>query len=65
MILMIYVIKSLGEAPATLLQWFDSHVLKSSPDKCYLLLSSNETTTVKVGEHGVENSECEKLLSVN
>ena len=35
---------------------------KNNPDKCHLLISSNENITVKIGEYEVENSECEELL---
>ena len=33
-------------------------------DKCHLLISSNETTTVNVDEYETENNECEKLISI-
>ena len=43
-------IKSLEEASTALFQWFDN-LLKSNPDKCHLLISSNENVTVHVGEY--------------
>ena len=39
-------------------------VWKSNPDKCHLLISSNEYITVHVGEYEIENSKCKKLLGV-
>ena len=47
-----------------LLQWFDDNLLKSSPNKCHLLISSNEKLTVKIGKYEIENNECGKLLGV-
>ena len=44
-------IKSLEEASTALFQWFDNNLLKSNPDKCQLLMSSNENVTVHVGEY--------------
>ena len=52
------------EAFTALFQWFDNNLLKSNPDKCYLLITSNKNVTVHVGEYGIENSMCEKLLGV-
>ena len=37
---------------------------KNNPDKCHLLISSNENITVKIGEYEIQNSECEELLGV-
>ena len=45
-------------------QWFDNNLLKNNPDKCHLLISSNENITVKIGEYEIQNSECEELLGV-
>ena len=50
------------EASTALFQWFNNNLLKNNPDKCYLLISSNENITVKIGQYEVENSECEELL---
>ena len=48
-ILMIYFIKSLQEAPAALFQWFDNILLKNGPEKCLSLIRRNETVTVNIG----------------
>ena len=41
-------IKSLEEASTALFQWFDNNLLRKNPDKCHLLISSNENITVKI-----------------
>ena len=38
-------IKSLEEPSAALFEWFDNNLLKHDPDKCHLLISSNENKT--------------------
>ena len=50
-------IKSIEEASTALFQWFDNNLLKSNPDKCHLLISSNENVTFYVGE-------CETTLMI-
>ena len=57
-------IKSLEEASTALFQWFDNNLLRKNPDKCHLLISSNENITVKISEYEIENSGCEKLFGV-
>ena len=39
--------------------------MKSNADKCHLLVSTNETVKIKVGNYDITNSKCEKLLGVN
>ena len=34
------------------------------PDKCHLLISSNENITVKISEYEIQKSQCEELLGV-
>ena len=51
--------KSLEEASTALFQWFDNNLFKNNPDKCHLLISSNENKTVHVGEYEMKNSKCE------
>ena len=38
--------------------------MKASPEKCHLLLEVNRLATIKIGEHTISNSYCEKLLGV-
>ena len=62
MIIADIVADNIEEASTALFRWFDNNLLKNNPDKCHLLVSSNENITVKIGEYEVENSECEELL---
>ena len=55
-------IKSLEKTSLALCQWLDHKILKSNPDICHLLISSNENVTIHVGKYEIENSE--KLLGV-
>ena len=57
-------IKYLEGASAALFLRFDDSLVKINPDKCHLLMSSNENITVKIGECGTVINECEKLLAV-
>ena len=52
------------EASTALFQWFYNSLLKNNPDKCNILISSNEKITVKIGKYEIQNSECEELLGV-
>ena len=57
-------IASLEEACNTLFVWFKNNRLKSNPDKCHALISTNRHLDIKIGDHTIGNSECEKLLGV-
>ena len=39
--------------------------MKSNADNCHLLVSSNEKVTIKIGDHEIANTKCEKLLGVH
>ena len=39
--------------------------MKSNADKCHLLVSTNETVKIQVGNYNIANSKCEKLLGIN
>ena len=58
------VISSLEEASKTLFSWFDDNLMKSNPDKCHLIVSSNESINLKIGDFRTANSKREKLLGV-
>ena len=58
------VIASLEEATNTLFDWFDNNRLKSNPDKCHALVSTNKHLNMKVCNYTIGNSQCEKLLGV-
>ena len=36
--------------------------MKANPEKCHLLMNVNRPATIKLGEHTISNSYCEKLL---
>ena len=58
------VISSLEEAANALFDWFDNNRLKSNPDKCHALVSTNKHLNMKVCDYTIGNSQCEKLLGV-
>ena len=58
------VIASLEEATNALFDSFDNNRLKSNPDKCHALVSTNKPLNMKVCDYTIDNSECEKLLGV-
>ena len=55
-------IDSLEKASSSLFKWFKDNLFKGNPDKCHLLVSTNEKTKINIGELSIENSDCEKLL---
>ena len=38
--------------------------MKANPEKCRLLMNVIRSATIKIGEHTISNSYCEKLLGV-
>ena len=58
------VITSLEKACKVLFEWFENNLVKGNADKCHLLVSSSDAVNLTVNEYDIENSECEKLLSV-
>ena len=59
------VIKSLEEVSKKLFKWFHDNLIKSNADKCHLLVSTNETVKIQMGNYNIANSKCEKLLGIN
>ena len=57
-------IDSLEKASSSLFKWFKDNLFKGNPDKCHLLVSTNEKTKINIGELSIENSDCEKLLGI-
>ena len=57
-------IDSLEKASSSLFKWFKGNLFKGNPDKCRLLVSTNEKTKINTGEFSIENSDYEKLLGV-
>ena len=58
------VIKSLEEASEFLLKWFSDNLMKINADKCHLLVSTNNTVKMKIGNFDINNSKSKKLLGV-
>ena len=58
------VLSSLANKSKSLFELFKNNLLKSSADKCHLLISSSENVTIKVSEYDARNSVCAKLLGV-
>ena len=56
------VIESLEEVSKKFFKWFDENLLKSNADKCHLLVSTNKTLKIKVGNCDITNSRCEKIV---
>ena len=44
--------------------WFKFNGMKANPDKCHLLLISDEKCNASAGNHLIENSKQQKLLGV-
>ena len=57
-------IKSLEEASKELFKWFDDSLMKSSLEKCHLLVSTNDNVAIRIGSFQIENSNREKLLGI-
>ena len=57
-------IDSLEKALSSLFKCFKDNLFKGNPDKCHLLVSTNEKTKINMGEFSTENSDCDKLLGV-
>ena len=57
-------IDSPEKASSSLSKWFKDNLFKGNPDKCYLLVSTNEKPKINIGEFSIENSDCEKVLRV-
>ena len=57
-------IASLEQVSEDLFNWFKNNRLKRNADKCHVLVSTNKSIGVKIGNYTIDNSECEKLLEV-
>ena len=56
--------KALEHTSTDMLSWFNFNGMKANPDKCHLLLSSNENCNALIGNYTIENSKQQKLLGV-
>ena len=57
-------IKSLKEASKKLFKWFDDNLMKCNPDKCHLLVSTNDNVKIRIGNLQIESTQREKLLGI-
>ena len=57
-------IKSLEEASKELFKWFDDNLMKSNPDKCHFLVSTNDSVAIRIGNFQIENTKRENLLGI-
>ena len=58
------VIKALENTSVEMLSWFAFNGMKANPDKCHLLLSTEENCHAVIGNHSIENSKQQKLLGI-
>ena len=58
------VIASLEQVSDALFNWFKKIRLKNNVDKRDVLVNTNKSVGIKIGDYATDNSECEKLLGV-
>ena len=58
------VIESLEKNIDKLFQWFSDKFLKANPDKCHLLINTDENVALKIKNETINNSSNEKLLGI-
>ena len=61
---MVDVIKTLEEIGENLLNWLSINEMNLNTYKCQLLLNSQESNTLKIGDLDINNSLSEKLLGI-
>ena len=47
---------SLEETSKELFKWFDYSLMKSNPDKCHLLISTNDNIAIRIENFQIENT---------
>ena len=57
-------IKSLEEASKKFFKWFNDNLMKSNPEKCHLLVSTNDIVKISIGNFQIENTKRENLLGI-
>ena len=55
-------IESLEKYIEKFFHWFSDNFLKANPDKCHLLLNTDENVALKIKNETITNSSKEKLL---
>ena len=58
------VINNLQLSVEKLFRWFSDNQMKGNTDKCHLIMSTNNTPELKVGDSLIKTSTCEKPLGV-
>ena len=58
------VIKTFGEIGEKLVNWFSNNEMNLNTYKCQLLLNSQESNTLKIGDLDINNSLSQKLLGI-
>ena len=46
-------------------KWFNDNLIKINSDKCHLLVSTNNTVKIKIGNFGITNSKSEKRVKLD
>ena len=59
-----YIGNSVESCSATLFEWFSNNQMKANLEKC-LLMNINRPDTIKIDEHTISNSYCEKFYLVS
>ena len=58
------ILESLGNTSSKLFEWFSNNQMKANPDKCHLLISAATSSTIKIKDNEIFNSDSEKQLAV-
>ena len=58
------VILSLQSSSEKLFQWLSDNQMKGNPEKCHLIMSTDQSVNVQLGGSLIERSDCEKMLGV-
>ena len=58
------IIEKLEVKANEIFQWFNETAMKASPEKCHLLITTNEERNISIGGEKIQNSKSGKLLGV-
>ena len=61
---LVKVIESLEKNIDKLFHWFSDNFLKANPDKCHLLINTDENVALKIKNETITTSSNEKLLGI-
>ena len=54
----------LQQSTEKLFKWFSDNQMKGSTDKCHLIISSDDSSEIKISNSLIKRSNCQKLLRV-